>query len=104
MHAWLCDNPIGVEALRWIEMPTPAPGPGQLRIAVRAASLNFPDLLTVQNKYQIKPPLPFVPGSEFSGIVDAVGDGVRQFKPATASPPSAWPGVSRHTPASMPPT
>jgi NADPH:quinone reductase len=81
MHAWLCDNPIGVEALRWIEMPTPAPGPGQLRIAVRAASLNFPDLLTVQNKYQIKPPLPFVPGSEFSGIVDAVGDGVRQFKP-----------------------
>jgi NADPH2:quinone reductase len=81
MHAWLCDNPIGVEALRWIEMPTPDPGPGQVRIAVRAASLNFPDLLTVQNKYQIKPPLPFVPGSEFSGIVDAVGDGVRQFKP-----------------------
>jgi len=81
MHAWLCDNPIGVEALRWIEMPTPVPGPGQVRIAVRAASLNFPDLLTVQNKYQIKPPLPFVPGSEFSGIVDAVGDGVRQFKP-----------------------
>ena len=81
MHAWLCDNPIGVEALRWIEMPTPVPGPGQVRIAVRAASLNFPDLLTVQNKYQIKPPLPFVPGSEFSGIVAAVGDGVHQFKP-----------------------
>jgi NADPH:quinone reductase len=80
MQAWLCDNPIGVEALRWTELPTPAPGAGQVRIAIHAASLNFPDLLTVQNKYQVKPPLPFVPGSEFSGTVDAVGDGIRQFK------------------------
>ncbi len=81
MHAWLCDNPIGVEALRWVELPTPEPGPGQVRIAVHAASLNFPDLLTVQGKYQIKPALPFVPGSEFSGTVDAVGEGVKQLKP-----------------------
>ena len=77
MHAWLCDNPIGVQALRWTELPTPLPAPGQVRIAVHAASLNFPDLLTVQNKYQIKPPLPFVPGSEFSGTVEAVGEGAR---------------------------
>jgi NADPH:quinone reductase len=76
MHAWLCDNPIGVEALRWTELPTPEPAPGQVRIAIHAASLNFPDLLTVQNKYQVKPPLPFVPGSEFSGTVAAVGAGV----------------------------
>jgi NADPH:quinone reductase len=81
MHAWLCENPIGVEALRWTELPTPEPGPGQVRIAVHAASLNFPDLLTVQAKYQIKPPLPFVPGSEFSGRVEAVGDGVKHLKP-----------------------
>ncbi|MES2958570.1 MAG: NADPH:quinone oxidoreductase family protein [Pseudomonadota bacterium] len=80
MHAWLCDNPIGVQALRWTELPTPAPAPGQVRIAIHAASLNFPDLLTVQNKYQVKPPLPFVPGSEFSGVVEALGDGVRHLK------------------------
>ena len=80
MHAWLCDHPIGVDALRWTELPTPEPGPGQVRIAVRAASLNFPDLLTVQGKYQVKPPLPFVPGSEFAGTVDAVGHGVSRVR------------------------
>jgi NADPH2:quinone reductase len=81
MQAWLCENPVGVEALRWTELPTPEPGPGQVRIAVHAASLNFPDLLTVQAKYQVKPPLPFVPGSEFAGVVEAVGDGVKHLKP-----------------------
>lgn len=81
MQAWLCENPIGVEALRWTTLPTPEPGPGQVRVAVRAASLNFPDLLTVQAKYQVKPPLPFVPGCEFSGIVEAVGDGVTLLRP-----------------------
>ena len=79
MQAWLCDNPIGVDALRWTELPTPEPAAGQVRIAIHAASLNFPDLLTVQNKYQVKPPLPFVPGSEFSGVVEAVGEGVRHL-------------------------
>jgi NADPH2:quinone reductase len=76
MHAWLCENPTGVEALQWKELPTPAPKAGEVLIAIKAASLNFPDLLTVQNKYQFKPPLPFVPGSEYAGIVEAVGDGV----------------------------
>jgi NADPH2:quinone reductase len=80
MHAWLCDNPVGVQALRWTELPTPVPAAGQVGIEIRAASLNFPDLLTVQNKYQVKPPLPFVPGCEFSGRVQAVGDGVRHLK------------------------
>jgi NADPH2:quinone reductase len=47
-----------------------------VRIAIKAASLNFPDLLTVRGQYQFKPPLPFVPGSEFAGVVEAVGDGV----------------------------
>ena len=45
-----------------------------------AASLNFPDLLIVQNKYQMKPPLPFVPGSEYAGVVEAVGEGVTHLK------------------------
>lgn len=80
MHAWLCENPIGVEALTWKELPTPQPGAGEVLIAIKAASLNFPDLLIVQNKYQIKPPLPFVPGSEYAGVVQAVGDGVNHLK------------------------
>ena len=76
MHAWLCDNPVGVDALTWTELPTPQPAAGQVLVAIQAASLNFPDLLIVQNKYQIKPPLPFVPGAEYAGVVQAVGDGV----------------------------
>ena len=80
MHAWLCDNPIGPEALKWTELPTPEPQAGEVRVAVRCASLNFPDLLIVQNKYQLKPPLPFVPGAEFSGVVEAVGADVTQLQ------------------------
>jgi NADPH2:quinone reductase len=81
MHAWICENPTGVDALQWKEVPTPEPGPGEVRLAVRAASLNFPDILIVQNKYQIKPPLPFVPGSEYAGVVEAVGEGVQGWRP-----------------------
>lgn len=80
MHAWLCENPTGVDALTWKELPTPQAGAGEVLIEIRAASLNFPDLLIVQNKYQIKPPLPFVPGSEYAGVVQAVGDGVKHLK------------------------
>ena len=80
MHAWLCRKPTGVEALQWEELPTPDPQAGQVRVAIRAASLNFPDLLIVQDKYQMKPPLPFVPGSEYAGVVEAVGDGVSHVK------------------------
>jgi NADPH2:quinone reductase len=80
MHAWLCENPTGVDALSWKELPTPQPQAGEVLIAIKAASLNFPDLLIVQNKYQMKPPLPFVPGSEYAGVVEAVGDGVKHLK------------------------
>lgn len=80
MHAWLCENPVGVDALTWQELPTPHPGPGQVLLAIKAASLNFPDLLIVQNKYQMKPPLPFVPGSEYAGVVEAVGEGVKHLQ------------------------
>ncbi|MBI2728767.1 MAG: NADPH:quinone oxidoreductase family protein [Polaromonas sp.] len=80
MHAWLCENPVGVDALTWKELPTPEPKAGEVLIEIKAASLNFPDLLIVQNKYQMKPPLPFVPGSEYAGIVQAVGEGVTYLK------------------------
>jgi len=80
MHAWLCENPTGVDALQWKELPTPQPKAGEVLLKIEAASLNFPDLLIVQNKYQMKPPLPFVPGSEYAGTVEAVGEGVTQLK------------------------
>jgi NADPH2:quinone reductase len=80
MKAWICDQPIGPQALRWTECPTPEPKAGEVRVAIAAASLNFPDLLVVAGKYQFKPEPPFVPGSEFAGTIEAVGDGVRRLK------------------------
>ena len=80
MQAWLCENPIGVEALTWKTLPTPNPSATEVLIRIHAASLNFPDLLIVQNKYQMKPPLPFVPGSEFAGTVEAIGSEVKNLK------------------------
>lgn len=80
MHAWQCSNPTGIDALTWQELPPPAPAAGEVLVRIKAASLNFPDLLIVQNKYQVKPPLPFVPGSEFAGVVQALGAGVTQLQ------------------------
>ncbi len=80
MHAWLCENPTGIDALNWKELPTPTPKAGEVLLEIKAASLNFPDILIVQNKYQMKPALPFVPGSEYAGIVQAVGEGVTHLK------------------------
>jgi NADPH2:quinone reductase len=76
MQAWFCETLSGPEGLVWKEVPTPEPKPGEVRIAIRAASLNFPDTLTIRGKYQFKPELPFVPGSEYSGVVEALGAGV----------------------------
>jgi NADPH2:quinone reductase len=80
VQAWLCENPVGVDALNWKEIPTPVPQSGQVLIRIEAASLNFPDLLIVQNKYQMKPDLPFVPGSEYAGVIEALGEGVTHLK------------------------
>jgi NADPH2:quinone reductase len=80
MQAWLCENPVGVDALCWTDLPTPQPPAGQVLISIKAASLNFPDLLIVQNKYQMKPALPFVPGAEYAGVVQAVGAGVTHLQ------------------------
>jgi NADPH2:quinone reductase len=83
MQAWICNELAGPDALTWQQQPTPEPGKGEVRIAIKAASLNFPDLLIVQGKYQIKPPLPFVPGAEFAGVVEAVGEGVKHLSLGT---------------------
>lgn len=64
-----------------VDIPAPEPKPGEVRVKVSAASVNFPDALIVQKKYQVQPPLPFTPGSEVAGTVDAVGEGVSGFRP-----------------------
>jgi NADPH2:quinone reductase len=81
MKAVLCKAYGPPESLVVEEVASPTPGPGEVVISVKAASVNFPDVLIIENKYQVKPPLPFSPGSELAGIVKAVGDGVTAFKP-----------------------
>ena len=70
----------GPETLTLDEVESPVPGPGQVRVRVKACSINFPDVLIIQDMYQFKPPRPFAPGGEASGVVDAVGEGVTQWK------------------------
>ena len=77
MKALLSHEPGGPEPLRIEELPDPAPGPGELLVRVRACSINYPDVLIIEDKYQLKPPRPFAPGSEIAGEVEAVGEGVQ---------------------------
>ena len=76
MHAMLSTAPGGPETLEWTKGPMPEPKSGEVRIAVHAAGVNFPDTLIIRDLYQIKPPRPFAPGGEVAGVVDAVGTGV----------------------------
>jgi NADPH2:quinone reductase len=80
MKAVLCKQYGPPESLTFEDLPSPRPGPGEAVVTVKAASVNFPDVLIIQNKYQFKPPLPFSPGSELAGIVKEVGAGVSGFK------------------------
>ncbi len=81
MKAILCKQFGPPETLVFEELPSPLPGPGEVVVSVKAASVNFPDVLIIQNKYQFKPPLPFSPGSELAGVVKEVGEGVQAFRP-----------------------
>jgi NADPH:quinone reductase len=76
MKAMLSTAPGGPETLELTELPQPEPKKGEVRIRVRAAGLNFPDTLIIQDLYQMKPPRPFAPGGEVAGDIDAVGEGV----------------------------
>ena len=81
MRALLSHRAGGPETLVLEDVPEPAVGPGEVRIAVRACGVNFPDLLIIQDLYQYKPPRPFIPGGEVAGIVEAVGEGVDKVQP-----------------------
>lgn len=76
MHAW--GEPSD---MKLTELPDLSAGPGQILIEVKAVGTNFPDILMIQGKYQLKPPFPFAPGSEVAGLVKAVGTGVSKVKP-----------------------
>ena len=76
MKALLSKATGGPETLELSDLPDPTPGKGELLIAVKACSINYPDVLIIEDKYQFKPERPFAPGSEISGVVEAVGEGV----------------------------
>jgi NADPH:quinone reductase-like Zn-dependent oxidoreductase len=79
MRALLSETPGGPEALQLRDLPDPLAGPGELLVRVRACSINYPDVLIIEDKYQLKPQRPFAPGSEIAGEVEAVGEGVSRW-------------------------
>jgi NADPH2:quinone reductase len=76
MKAILCTRYCTPDELELADIPQPTAGPGEALVRVKAAALNFFDLLIIAGKYQVKPPFPFSPGSEFAGVVESVGAGV----------------------------
>ena len=81
MKAVLCKQYGPPESLTFEDLPSPRPGPGEVVVSVNAASVNFPDVLIIENRYQFKPPLPFSPGSELSGVVKEVGTDAGAWRP-----------------------
>jgi NADPH:quinone reductase len=81
MKAILCTRFGGPDDLAFADIPEPAAGPGEAVVVVKAAALNFFDTLLIAGKYQVKPPFPFSPASEFAGVVGHVGAGVADFAP-----------------------
>lgn len=80
MKALLSVAPGGPETLSLKDVAAPEPGPGEVRIRVRACGVNYPDTLIIEDKYQFRPQRPFSPGGEVAGEIDALGDGVHDFK------------------------
>ncbi len=81
MKAVVCENFGPPDSLVIAEQADLVAGPGQVVVQVKAAGVNFPDVLIIQNLYQFKPTLPFTPGSELAGVITEVGEGVTHYKP-----------------------
>src|SRR3954470_17682458 len=94
MKAVVCKAWGPPDSLVLEELADLQPGPGQVVVDVKAAGVNFPDVLTVQGKYQVRPPLPFTPGNEFAGVVRALGAGVTSFAIGQPVMASTRPGAS----------
>ncbi|WP_205214976.1 MULTISPECIES: NADPH:quinone oxidoreductase family protein [Sphingomonas] len=80
MRALLSTAPGGPDTLRVTDLPSPTPGKGELLVRVRAAAINYPDVLIIEDKYQLKPPRPFAPGGEIAGEVIGVGEQVDDWQ------------------------
>lgn len=81
MRALVCTAYGPPESLVIEQRADPAPGAGEVLVDIRAAGINFPDVLMIAGQYQVKTPPPFVPGGEAAGVVEAVGAGVERFRP-----------------------
>ena len=78
VRAVLCHAYGPPENLSLENIDAPSPAAGEVLVNVKAAALNFPDVLMIQGKYQSQPPFPFAPGGEFAGVIAALGEGVEQ--------------------------
>ncbi|MCP3731759.1 NADPH:quinone oxidoreductase family protein [Sphingomonas sp. MG17] len=80
MRALLSKQVGGPETLTLEELPDPTVAPGEVLVAVKACAINYPDVLIIEDKYQLKPPRPFAPGSEIAGVIEAVGGDVTALR------------------------
>ena len=80
MRAIVCEKHGMPEDLVLKDIPSLVPGDKEVVVQVKACSINFPDTLIIQGKYQFQPPLPFTPGGDVAGIIKEVGEGVKNFK------------------------
>src|SRR5260370_28541421 len=108
MRAMRSETRGGPESLRLVELPSKPLGKGQVRIAVKAAGVNFPDTLIIADKYQFKPPRPFAPGHEVAGDITEVGGGVTGYRKSDSHiasiGPSGPPPPEGARPATLLPT
>jgi NADPH:quinone reductase and related Zn-dependent oxidoreductases len=95
VRRWISAEP-GLANLSLAEFTPPAPGSGELTVEVRAAALNFSDLLMIDDKYQVRPPRPFTPGQEIAGIVTAAGEGARHKVGDRVAGKLLWGGFATH--------
>ena len=79
MKAWQVTKLGTPEEMTFTEVADPVPGPGEVLVRNRAAGVNFFDVLQIAGKYQVKPEFPFIPGGEFAGVIEALGEGVTGF-------------------------
>ena len=79
MKALLCKRHGLPDTLVVEEIADPVPGPGEVIVTMKAAGVNFPDVLIIQGKYQSRPELPFAPGAELAGVVAAIGEGAVSY-------------------------